>query len=135
VENAYWQSFCGSEYFEHAVPLDASSLVRWRKRIGVDGVEFLLQQTIVTAQCTGQLTERHMAKVNVDTTVQEKAIRYPTDARLYHRMLERLVSAARSAGVKLRQNDVRLSKRALLLQGQYAHARQMKKSHGSRPSG
>jgi IS5 family transposase len=104
VENAYWQSFCGSEYFEHAVPLDASSLVRWCKRIGVDGVEFLLQQTIVTAQCTGQLTERHVEKVNVDTTVQEKAIRYPTDVRLYHRILERLVKEMRREGIRLRQS-------------------------------
>jgi transposase, IS5 family len=43
VENPYWQYFCGCEYFQHHFPLDPSSLVRWRKRIGKDGVEFLLQ--------------------------------------------------------------------------------------------
>jgi transposase, IS5 family len=128
IENPYWQYFCGMEYLEYEFPLDPSSLVRWRKRIGKDGVEFLLQQTVVTARHMGQLTPRHMEKVNVDTTVQEKAIRFPTDARLYHRMLERLVKAAHHAGVSLRQSYVRVSKYALLLQGKYAHARQMNKS-------
>jgi IS5 family transposase len=128
VENPYWQYFCGCEYFQHHFPLDPSSLVRWRKRIGKDGVEFLLQQTLFTAQATGQLTERHLSKVNVDTTVQEKAVRYPTDSRLYHRMLERLVHAAQGAGIALRQSYVRVSKRALVMHGRYAHARQMKRA-------
>jgi len=85
LENPYWQYFCGYEYFQISSPLEASSLVRWRKRIGEKGVEFLLKQTIVTAQKTGQLTEKHMEKVNGDTTVQEKNIAFPTDARLYRR--------------------------------------------------
>jgi IS5 family transposase len=128
VENPYWQYFCGCEYFQHYFPLDPSSLVRWRKRIGKDGVEFLLQQTLCTAQTTGQLTERHLSQVNVDTTVQEKAIRYPTDSRLYHRMLERLVNAAQGAGIPLRQSYVRVSKKAFVMHSRYAHARQMKRA-------
>lgn len=42
LENPYWQYFCGYEYFQHRFPLDPSSLVRWRKRIGTEGMEFLL---------------------------------------------------------------------------------------------
>ena len=34
VENPYWQYFCGEEYFQHELPIDPSSLSRWRKRIG-----------------------------------------------------------------------------------------------------
>jgi IS5 family transposase len=49
VENPYWQYFCGFEYFQHRFPLEPSSLVRWRERIGVEGVEFLLQDTINSA--------------------------------------------------------------------------------------
>jgi IS5 family transposase len=37
--------------------------------------------------------------VNIDTTVQTKAIRFPTDARLYNRARERLVKAARKLGL------------------------------------
>ena len=77
VENPYWQYFCGYEYFQIKAPLDPSSLVHWRQRIGEKGVEFLLKLTIVTAKATGQLTEKHMDKVNSDTTVQEKNITFP----------------------------------------------------------
>jgi transposase, IS5 family len=51
--------------------------------------------------------------VNVDTTVQEKAITFPTDARLYYKMREALVRAAESRNIELRQNYRRVAKRAL----------------------
>ena len=128
VENPYWQYFCGYEYFQHRFPLDASSLVRWRKRIGEDGIEFLLAMTIVTAKRSKVLTKRHLEKVNVDTTVQEKNITFPTDAKLYYRMCQRLVTEAKKMDVSLRQSYVRLGKKALLIQSRYAHARQWKRS-------
>ena len=128
VDNPYWQYFCGYEYFQHHFPLDPSSLVRWRKRIGEQGMEFLLQHTLLAAQQYGALTDRHLDKVNVDTTVQEKEIRFPTDPRLYHCMLETLVREAKSRKIKLRQSYVRLSKRALIMHGRYSHARQMKRA-------
>lgn len=128
VENPYWQHFCGYEYFQHQFPLDPSSLVRWRKRIGVKGMEFLLQQTLITAQRNGQLKRRHLNKINVDTTVQEKNITFPTDGKLYQRMRERLVKEVRKIGVTLRQSYARVGKKALLLQSRYAHARQFKRA-------
>lgn len=128
LDNPYWQYICGFEHFQHDFPLDPSSLVRWRKRIGEEGVEFLLKQTVEAAKRAGKLNKRDMAKVNVDTTVQEKAIRFPTDARLYHRMIERLVKLAKAQGVPLRQSYKRVSKKALLKQSGYAHARQMKRA-------
>lgn len=128
LENPYWQYFCGYEYFQHEFPLDPSSLVRWRKRIGEEGMEFLLAQTIQAAKHSGKLNKRHLEKVNVDTTVQEKNIRFPTDSRLYHRMLSRLVKASRARGIPLRQSYVRLSKNALFMQSRYASARQMKRA-------
>ena len=39
VENPYWQYFSGRQYFEHELPIDSSSMTRWRKRIGRDGAE------------------------------------------------------------------------------------------------
>lgn len=84
VENPYWQYFCGFEYFQHRFPLDPTTLVKWRKRIGSKGMEKLLTETLQTAKRRGDLTEQHLERVNIDTTVQEKAIAYPTDARLYH---------------------------------------------------
>ena len=66
--------------------------------------------------------------MNVDTTVQEKAIAFPTDARLYHKARATLVRAARHLGITLRQSYERVSKLALAKNGRYAHARQMQRA-------
>jgi IS5 family transposase len=128
LENPYWQYFCGFEYFEHECPLDPSSLVRWRKRVGSQGMERLLKETVETAKRKSLLKVRHVERVNVDTTVQEKAVAFPTDARLYHKMRRVLVRVAKREGIELRQSFERLSKKALWRQGRYSHARQMKRA-------
>jgi len=128
LENPYWQYVCGFEYFQHEFPLDPSSLVRWRRRVGSKGMEKLLKETVETAKRKGLMKARHLERVNVDTTVQEKAVAFPTDARLYHKMRRALVRMAKREGIELRQSFERLSKRALQMQGRYSHARQMKRA-------
>ena len=128
LENPYWQYFCGFEYFQHDLPVDPTTLVKWRQRIGPSGLEKLLEATIETAKRRGQVWGQHFKRVNVDTTVQEKAIAFPTDARLYHKARRRLVKAARERGIKLRQSYVRLGQKALVMNGRYGHARQMKRA-------
>jgi IS5 family transposase len=128
LENPYWQYFCGFEYFQHEFPLDPTTLVKWRKRIGPKGMEKLLQATIDTAKVKGHVTEKHLERVNVDTTVQEKAIAFPTDSRLYHKARKILVRLAKREGIDLRQSYERLGKWALIMQGRYSHARQMNRA-------
>ena len=128
LENPYWQYFCGFEYFQHEFPLDPSSLVRWRRRVGSKGMEKLLKETVETAKRERLMKARHLERVNVDTTVQEKAVAFPTDARLYHKMRRALVRMAKREGIELRQSFERLGKRALQMQGRYSHARQMKRA-------
>lgn len=128
LENGYWQYFCGFEYFQHELPCDPTSLVRWRKRIGEEGAEKLLRATIETAKRSGLLTSMDVARVVVDTTVQEKAIAYPTDGRLYHKMRAKLVREAKERGIELRQSYARLSKRSLAKSSGYAHAKQMRRA-------
>ena len=128
LENPYWQYFCGFEFFIHRLPLDPSSLVRWRKRIGPKQMEQLLAETLEAAKREEYLAEQHMERVNVDTTVQEKAIAYPTDARLQHKARVLLVKAAKQRGIPLRQSYLRLGKRALIMSARYAHARQMRRA-------
>lgn len=128
LENPYWQYFCGFEYFQHDLPIDSSSLTRFRKRLGPSGVEKLLEQVIETAKHGKHLKRSHLNKVNVDTTVQEKAIAFPTDARLYYQMREALVRAAKGRNIQLRQNYSRVAKRALSKQGHYAHAKQYRRA-------
>jgi len=128
VENPYWQYFCGREYFEHQLPCHPTALVKWRKRVGVKGIEQMLVETVKSAQRTKQLKKRELERVNVDTTVQEKAIAYPTDARLYQKGRRALVKAAQRAGIVLRQSYQRVGKRILDEQARYAAARQMNRA-------
>jgi IS5 family transposase len=128
LENPYWQYFCGFKQFQHELPIDPSSLTRWRKRLGPDKIEELLSATIDTAKEEKLLTRKHVERVNVDTTVQEKAIAFPTDARLYHKVRRALVKAAKKMHIDLRQNYERTSKKVFLKQGRYASAGQYKRA-------
>jgi IS5 family transposase len=127
-ENPYWQYFCGCETFQHALPCHPTTLVKWRNRIGIEGVEKLLSETLEAAKREGLLPEKLCLRVNVDTTVQEKAICFPTDAKLYDKLRKNVVKAAEKRDVKLRQSYSRVGKKALIMQGRYSHARQMKRS-------
>lgn len=69
-----------------------------------------------------------MERVNVDTTVQPKAIAHPTDSRLYLKALQMLVRHAKKHGIELRQSYTRLPKAAAVRAGRYAHARQFRRS-------
>ena len=128
VENPYWQYFCGAEYFTHKFPCDPTSRVKWRQRVGVEGSEPRLKESLAAAQREAVLTATEIKHVNVDTTVQEKAIALPTDARLYHKARQALVRIARGCNFKLRQSYVRLGKRALVNPGRYGAARQLKRA-------
>jgi len=129
LENPYWQYFCGFDYFQHELPLDPSSLVRWRQRVGEGGAESLLQETIATAVRGKVLRRSDVGKVNVDTTVQEKAVAFPTDARLYDKVRRVLVREAQKRGIELRQSYTRVGKKALHQQSRYRHARQLKRAN------
>ena len=128
VENPYWQYFCGETYFQHQLPIDPSSMSRWRKRIGEKGCEFILAATLKAGLLSGATKESSLKRVIVDTTVQPKAIRYPTDSRSYDRCRERLVRLARKFGIPLRQPYSRLGPRALRKAASYAHARQFQRA-------
>jgi transposase, IS5 family len=127
VENPYFQHFCGETFFQHRPPIDPSSLTRWRGRIGEEGVEWLLTKTIEAGRDSGAIDQRSLEVVIVDTTVMEKAIAHPTDARLYERARERLVKLAQTLGLSLRQSYARLAPRLAGQVGRYAHARQFKR--------
>jgi IS5 family transposase len=128
VENPYWQLFCGCQYMQHDPPVDSSMMSKWRKRVGAERLEKLLEATIHTALAMKALKPHELQQVNVDTTVQEKAIAFPTDARLYHKMRIALVRYAKALGIPLRQNYRFVGKKTLFWQHRYAHARQMKRA-------
>jgi IS5 family transposase len=128
LENPYYQYFCGEEVFCHQLPFDRSSLTRWRQRLGEEQLAALLQESLSVAHKTDALATKDLERVAVDTTVQPKAVAHPTDARLLHRALEKLVDLARRNGVPLRQSYVRVAKRAAIMVGRYSHAHQFKRA-------
>jgi len=128
VENPYWQFFCGYDYLQWIKPIDPSSLSRWRGRLGKDGVEKILQSTIKTALKEGAVSARSLSRVIADTTVMEKNITFPTDAKLYYNGIKALVRIAKNNDLVLRQTYTFLSKTALRKSAQYVHARQMKRA-------
>ncbi|HEX6783918.1 MAG TPA: IS5 family transposase [Sphingomicrobium sp.] len=128
LENPYYQFFCGEVSFCHKLPFERSSLTHWRQRLGEEHLVGLVQESLSVAHKTGALATRDLERVVVDTTVQPKAIAHPTDARLCHRALEKLVDLAERSGVPLRQSYRRVAKRAAIMVGRYSHAHQFKRA-------
>jgi IS5 family transposase len=103
-------------------------MTRWRKRLNKNDSEALLKETIHTALRMQVIKPKEVVRVNVDTTVQEKAVAYPTDARNYNKGRKLLVKIAKKRGIELRQSYVRVGEELLRKQARYAYARQMKRS-------
>src|SRR5438874_5629225 len=102
--------------------------MHWRQRLGEEPLVGLIQESLSVAHKTGALATGELERVVVDTTVQPKAIAHPTDARLCHRALEKLVDLAQRNNVKLRQSYRRVAKRAVIMVGRYSHAHQFKRA-------
>jgi len=123
VYDPYFQYFTGQEFFQHDFPHERSDLSHWRKRLG-DKLELLLAESLRVAHESGALRTRDLARVTIDTTVQPKAITFPTDAKLLHAAIKGLTRLARKHGVRLRQSYLRVAKHAAMMAGRYAHAKQ-----------
>jgi transposase, IS5 family len=130
LENPYWQYFCGYTMMQHELPLHSTSLVKWRQRVGVEKLAELLQETIALAVREKHVSPQELQQVNVDTTVQEKNITHPTDAKLFYQAITKLAKAAKERGVRLRQTYVRVAKFAALQASRYAHAKQFRRMRG-----
>lgn len=124
AETPTWQLFSGRAYFEHRRPCDATTLVKFRRLLGEEGVEELLAQTINVAVELGLIQPQELKGVAVDTTVQPKAVAHPTDSRLLETARDKLVEAAKEAGIALKQTFAKEGKALSRKARRYAHARQ-----------
>ncbi|MDI9319824.1 MAG: IS5 family transposase [Phycisphaerales bacterium] len=98
-ENSYYQYFCGETSFVPAAPCEASELVHFRNRIGKTGMELIFKESI---RINGDDSKED--NIKVDTTVQEKNISYPTDAKLHKKIIRKCRNIAQKEGVKVRQS-------------------------------
>lgn len=106
MENVYYQYFSGEKSYACGVPCEASELVHFRKRIGEEGIELILKESIrVNGDDAG---DEH---VSVDTTVQEKNITFPTDDKLYKKIIARCQKIAQTEGLPVRQTYTRTLKK------------------------
>lgn len=128
VENPYWQYFTGFDILQWKPPIDPSLLSHFRKRVGKAGMEKILEETIRIAIESKFVCTKSLSEVIVDTTVMEKNIAYPTDAKLYFKMIEKLIKMAKKTAVAYRQSYARVTKRLLLEIGRHLHAKQMKRA-------
>ena len=122
-----WQFFGGLAYYEDRRPCDATTLVKFRKLLGDEGVEELLAQTINAAVEMGLIAKSELSRVIVDSTVQQKAIAHPTDSRLLEVARDKLVQAAKDAGIALKQTFVKEGTQLSRKAGRYAHAKQFRR--------
>ena len=83
-ENNYYQYFCGETSFVSGAPCEASELVHFRHRIAEEGIELILKESI---RINGD--DANDENINVDTTVQEKNITFPTDAKLHKKIIKK----------------------------------------------
>ena len=107
-ENAYYQYFCGGLEFMPKQPCDASELVHFRNRIGEKGMELILAESIRVN--TDHDNEDHFDTAFIDSTVQEKNITYPTDAKLHKKIIKNVLKIVHDKSLPLRQSYTRTLK-------------------------
>ena len=77
----------------------ATELVEFRKRIGTAGVELIFKESI---KVNGD--DSNDDNLSIDTTVQEKNITYPTDDKLYKKIIKKCQAIAKTEQIQLRQS-------------------------------
>ena len=123
IENPYWQYFSGEKVFQTKKPFDPTEFIHFRNRIGKEGAERLLK---VSVQLFGK--EAQEKEVLIDSTVQEKNITYPTDAKLHKRIIDKVNKIAKQEGIILRQTYTRTLKQLLIDQRFHSHPKRRKKA-------
>jgi len=129
TENPYWQYFCGYDYLQWNLPIDSSSLTRWRKRLGTEKLQKILAMTVSVSLKIGVIKKKDLEDVIVDTTIMPKNIEYPTDVKLLEKARRKIVKLSEEVNLSLRQNYNLVSKKILRKIGGYLHARQMKRAN------
>jgi transposase, IS5 family len=127
IRDPYFQYFCGEEFFCHDSPVDPTGLTRFRQKIGEEGMNKILQETIrIGSDLKLIRNKKDLTEITIDSTTQEKNITYPTDSRLYNKARKAVVKLANDNNINLRQNYNILAKKALFLRGLYQRQRKNK---------
>lgn len=124
IQNPYYQYFSGEETFQWNMPCNPTDLVHFRKRIGTKGLELLFS---LSAKIHGRKAQE--GNLVADTTVMEKNITYPTDVKLYRKVILFCWRIADKDSIKLRQRYSRTIRNLMLQQRFRNHPKNYKKAH------
>lgn len=104
-ENVYYQYFCGEQELQVGAPCSATELVEFRKRIGTEGAELILRESIRT-------NDDHDKDDTgfIDSTVQEKNVTFPTDAKLTRKVIRQCQKLSKELELPVRQSYRRVLK-------------------------
>jgi len=123
VANPYMQFLCGATQFQWQFPCVSSDLTHFRNRIGEEGIKKILAVSIALHG-----KEALEKEVTIDTTVQEKNITFPTDAKLHRRIAEKCRKIAAAGEIDLRRSYTRTIKKLMKAQRFASHPRNRKKA-------
>ena len=125
-ENAYYQHFCGMQEFTPYAPCASSELVHFRHRIGEKGIELIFQESIRVNNEDDD--KHHHDTAFIDSTVQEKNITFPTDAKLHKKIVRKVPEIVHKSDLPLRQSYTFVLKRIYRDQRFRNHPKNRKKA-------
>jgi IS5 family transposase len=124
--NPYYQYFCGFKDYTPSVPCHATELVKFRNRIGKDGLEFVFKCSI---ELHGDAAKE--SQVIVDSTVQESNMTFPTDGKLAIKIVAKLLKIAKNENIKLRRSFIKEIKTLRIQLRFFKHPKKIKTALGA----
>jgi IS5 family transposase len=124
--NPYYQYFCGMTEYTPALPCDSTELVKFRQRIGIEGVEEIFAMSV---GLHGKASQEK--QVIIDTTVQEKNVTYPTDGKLAIKMIHQLHRIAKEEKIQLRRTYIKEIKGHRISLRFFRHPKKIKKARSA----
>ena len=125
-QNPYFQYFCGLNDYQASVPCHPTELVKFRNRIGKEGMGFIFKMSV---ELHGEAAQE--SQVIVDSTVQESNMTFPTDGKLAIKIIIHLLRVAKKEDIKLRRSFKKETKDLRILLRFFRHPRKIKKALGA----
>ena len=124
--NPYYQYFCGFAEYTPSIPCHATELVKFRNRIGKDGMEHIFKMSV---ELHGD--EAKESQVIIDSTVQESNMTFPTDGKLAIKIIVKLLKIAKNENIKLRRSFKKEIKDLRIQLRFFKHPKKLKKALGA----